>query len=109
MSIYIVRMDHPAGAKWNSFVREHVLYLKDLIKKGKLIASGPLKGTPLRAGFLIFRAENLDEVQALVNADPFMREDLIAELDIQEWDPLFGEFSALSSRTTVSELQDLVD
>ncbi len=109
MSIYIVRMDHPAGTQWDAFVREHVLYLKELINQGKLIASGPLKNTPLRAGFLIFNAANRDEVAAMVNADPFARENLIAELDIQEWDPLFGQLTALSTRTTVSELQDLVD
>ncbi|MDO6406759.1 MAG: YciI family protein [Pantoea sp.] len=109
MSIYIVRMDHPAGPEWNSFVREHVVYLKDLIKQGKLIASGPLKQTPLRAGFLIFNADSREEVSKLVNADPFARENLIAQLDIQEWDPLFGQLTALSSRVTASELQDLVD
>ncbi|MDF7660854.1 YciI family protein [Erwiniaceae bacterium L1_54_6] len=109
MGIYVVRMDHPDGTEWNAFVREHVVYLKTLIKQGKLLASGPLKNTPLRAGFLVFKAETLDEVHAMVNADPFAREDLIAQLDIQEWDPLFGELSGFSSRTTVSELQDLVD
>ncbi|WP_034947559.1 YciI family protein [Erwinia oleae] len=109
MSIYIVRMDHPEGIEWNTVVREHVLYLKELIKQGKLLASGPLKNTPLRAGFLIFRAETRDEVQMMVKADPFARENLIAHLDIQEWDPLFGQLSALSSHLTVDELQDLVD
>ncbi|MCI1034754.1 YciI family protein [Raoultella terrigena] len=109
MGIYIVRMDHPEGTEWNTFVREHVIYLKDLIQKGKLIASGPLKNTPLRAGFLIFRADTVEDVQDMVNADPFMRQDLIAHLDIQEWDPLFGQLSALSSHVTAKELQDLVD
>jgi len=109
MGIFVVRMDHPDGTEWNAFVREHVVYLKVLINQGKLLASGPLKNTPLRAGFLVFQADTLDEVQAMVNADPFAREDLIAHLDIQEWDPLFGELNRFSSRTTVSELQDLVD
>lgn len=109
MSLYIVRMDHPDGSKWNTFVREHVLYLKELIKQGKLIASGPLKNTPLRAGFLVFSANSLDEVTTMVNEDPFARENLIAQLDIQEWDPLFGQLTLLSSRKTIHELQDLVD
>lgn len=43
MHIYIVRMDHPDGTGWNTFVREHVIYLKGLIEQGKLLASGPLK------------------------------------------------------------------
>lgn len=109
MNIYLVRMEHPEGPEWNTFVREHVLYLKELIADGTLIASGPLKNTALRAGFLIFRAEDLQQVHRLVNADPFARENLIVNLEIQQWDPLFGQLSSLSSQQTASELQDLVD
>lgn len=29
----------------------------------------------------------------MINADPFAREALIKHLDIQEWDPLFGQLS----------------
>ncbi|EPJ5712570.1 MULTISPECIES: YciI family protein [Enterobacteriaceae] len=108
MQIYIVRMDHPDGTGWNIFVREHVIYLKGLIEQGKLLASGPLKNTPLRAGFLIFRAETRDEVQSMISADPFAREGLIAKLEIHEWDPLFGQLDRYSSHNTVSELQDLI-
>ncbi|HEY0210639.1 YciI family protein [Acerihabitans sp.] len=109
MSIYVVRMGHPDGLEWSIFVREHVLYLKELIRQGKLIASGPLKNTALRAGFLIFKAETLEEVNAMIGADPFARENLIVQMDIQEWDPLFGKLSGFSSRITVNELSDLVD
>ncbi|MCS5874454.1 YciI family protein [Klebsiella pneumoniae subsp. pneumoniae] len=65
-----------------------VIYLKGLIEQGKLLASGPLKNTPLRAGFLIFRAETRDEVQSMIGADPFARECLIAHLDIQAMGPV---------------------
>lgn len=109
MSIYIVRMDHPDGPEWNTFVLEHVRYLKKLITEGVLIASGPLKGTPLRAGFLIFRAETLAEVKALVGGDPFTRENLIAKLDIQEWDPLFGLLSDISSKNPPKELRSFFE
>ena len=109
MHIYIVRMDHPDGTGWNTFVREHVIYLKGLIEQGKLLASGPLKNTPLRAGFLIFRAETRDEVQSMIGADPFAREGLIAHLDIQQWDPLFGQFSSYSSHNASGDLKDLID
>lgn len=108
MAIYTVRMDHPEGTGWDDWVREHVLYLKGLINAGKLIASGPLKNTPLRAGFLIFNADSLEEVKAMVNADPFAREHLIAALDIQEWDPLFGQLAAFSSHTVPGSMQDLL-
>jgi len=107
MSLYVVRMDHPDGPEWNTLVMEHVLYLKKLIEEGKLIASGPLKGTPLRAGFLIFRADGLDAVKARVAGDPFARENLITQLDIQEWDPLFGLLSDISSKNPPKEIISL--
>ncbi|WP_304168790.1 YciI family protein [Lonsdalea britannica] len=105
MGIYIVRMDHPDGTGWNTHVAEHVRYLQGLIKAGRLIASGPLKDTPLRAGFLIFRAATLDEVKSMIHGDPFTRENLIVRLDIQQWDPLFGQLANLSSQDIPAELQ----
>ena len=107
MSIYIVRMEHPAGDLWNKHVPEHVLYLKELIAQGLLLASGPLKGTPLRAGFLIMRAENRQEVEVMVKGDPFSREDLICGLTIEEWDPLFGMLVDQSSKQLPAELASL--
>lgn len=109
MAIYTVRMDHPDGDKWNQFVLEHVLYLKDLIKQGKLLASGPLKGTPLRAGFLIMQAENEEEVKQLVAGDPFSRENLIVALRIEQWDPLFGMLTDKSSKNVPPELASLFE
>ncbi|CNH86375.1 YciI-like protein [Yersinia frederiksenii] len=109
MNTYIAKMEHPDGPEWNKFVFEHVVYLKDLISQGRVLASGPLKGTPLRAGFIIFRAENSEEVRAMVDADPFAREQLIVTLDIQQWDPLFGMLSDISSKNIPVELQALFE
>ena len=63
-----------------------------------MLASGPLKGTALRAGFLILKADSLQEAQALIEADPFTREDLICGLSIEQWDPLFGMLAEYSSK-----------
>jgi uncharacterized protein YciI len=98
MAFYVVTMTHPDGPEWNRHVVEHVRYLLGLIKAGRLKASGPLKGTPLRAGFLIMVGDGRAEIEAMVAADPFAREGLIASLSIDEWDPLFGAFSTESSR-----------
>jgi len=51
----------------------------------------------LRSGLLIFTVADRDEVDLLIAADPFAKEDLIAKITIVEWDPLFGAFSAESS------------
>ena len=104
MSLFIVRMEHPDGSIWNEYVLEHISYLKTLIENGKLLASGPLKNTPLRAGFLIFRASTRQEVQDLINKDPFARENIISALIIEEWDPLFGLLADESSKKSVSAL-----
>jgi uncharacterized protein len=107
MSIYIVRMEHPEGDQWNTYVLEHVLYLKELIAQGRLLASGPLKETTLRAGFLIMRAQSREEVEAMVQGDPFSREGLICGLTIEKWDPLFGMLVELSSKEPPAELASL--
>jgi uncharacterized protein YciI len=75
----------------------HVVYLKTLVAAGSLRASGPLKGTRLRSGFLIFMVPDRATVEALVAADPFATKGLIESLTITEWDPLFGAFAAESS------------
>ena len=74
---------------------------------GRLLASGPLKGTALRAGFLILKADSLQEAQALIEADPFTREDLICGLSIEQWDPLFGMLAEYfdSAQTLEAERQ----
>lgn len=107
MALYIVRMDHPDGEAWNTHVLEHVQYLQSLIADGRLLASGPLKGTPLRAGFLIMKADSEAEVRAMVDDDPFTREGLIHSLTIEAWDPLFGMLSDHSSQEPPAELASL--
>lgn len=97
MPFFVATMSHPNGAGWNRHLVAHVAYLQDLIAAGSLRASGPLIGTPLRSGFLIFTAPDLTRVEALVAADPFAVEGLIESLTITEWDPLFGAFAAESS------------
>jgi uncharacterized protein YciI len=97
MPFFIVTMSHPDGDGWNRHLAAHVDYLRDLIAAGSLRTSGPLIGTPLRSGFLIFTVPDRTEVEALVAADPFAVENLIESLAISEWDPLFGAFAAESS------------
>ncbi|WP_240503873.1 hypothetical protein [Lonsdalea iberica] len=50
-------------------------------------------------------SQTLDDVKAMIHADPFSRENLIVGLDIQQWDPLFGQLSELSSLDVPAELK----
>lgn len=104
MSIFIARMEHPKGPLWNMYVIEHVEYLQALIEQGHLLTSGPVTDSPLRAGFLIFKADSKLEVQALINEDPFARESIISALTIEQWDPLFGLLAGESSKRLPSDL-----
>ena len=97
MRFFTVTMAHPDGDGWNRHLAAHVAYLETRIADGSLRASGPLKGTPRRSGFLIFTAPDRATVEALVAADPFAIEGLIESLAITEWDPLFGAFASDSS------------
>ena len=107
MPFFLVTMTHPDGDGWDLHVRPHVDYLLELVQKKLLKASGPLKGLPLRAGFLILVAGDRAEVETIVAGDPFAKQDLIVDLTIHEWDPLFGVFEEESSRKfMLSELKN---
>ena len=93
MKFFVVTMSHPDGPGWGEHVLPHVEYLNGLIAAGKLRASGPVVGSTLRAGLLLFTAETRAELDALISADPFAREGLIEELIVTEWNPLFGAFA----------------
>lgn len=97
MAFFTVEMTHPDGEGWGRHAAAHVAYLRRLVAEGTLVASGPLKKTSLRAGFLIMKAGSRAEVEALVEADPFASNGLILSLTIKEWDPLFGAFAAEAS------------
>ena len=84
MAVFIVTMTHPEGDGWGKHVAAHLRYLQGLVAEGTLHASGPLKGTPLRAGFLIFAVPTRADVEALVAQDPFARVGLIETLNIVE-------------------------
>ena len=96
VKFFVVAMTHPDGDGWGRHVMAHVEYLQGLVAQGKLRASGPATGLPLRAGLLIFTVADRAELDALIAADPFAIEGLIAQLIVVEWDPMFGAFAAES-------------
>ena len=78
----------------------HVQYLQGLIEAGKIRASGPVTGLGKRAGFIIVTAVSREDVDRLIAADPFALENLIDELTVLEWDPMFGSFADDPSRSS---------
>lgn len=107
MALYTVRMDHRDASGWNEHVVPHLHYLKSLIDRGSLIASGPLRDAGHHAGFLIFKAASREDVERLVADDPFAKEGLISDLRIEEWDPLFGALGDHSDTSLPPEIASL--
>lgn len=84
-------MSHPDGDGWGQHVEAHVVYLKTLVAQGKLRASGPATGFPLRSGLLIFTVVDRAELDQLIAGDPFAKENLIANITIVAWDLSLGD------------------
>ena len=62
-----------------------------------LKASGPLKDAADKAALLLIEAADRAALDAIIARDPFAAHGLIADLVVEEWDPLFGVFNDPSS------------
>jgi len=98
MPMFAVTYTHPNEAEWRQHLMAHIDYLRALLKTGELRASGPLNGTAVRSAMLIMSAENREALMATIAKDPFAIEGLIEDMTVTEWDPIFGAFTAESSR-----------
>jgi len=70
----------------------HRVWLAEQLESGALLASGPMVDRP--AALLIFNAESIEELNALLDQDPYEQAGVIGERTIEEWNPVFGPFSS---------------
>ncbi len=98
MTLYLVTYDHPDAEGWARHLLPHAGWLQDRLADGSLLASGPVVGASERTAVLILVAPDRAALDALVATDPFAIENLIADLNVREWDPIFGAFNDRSSR-----------
>jgi len=70
----------------------HRVWLSEQFESGALLASGPMVDRP--AALLIFRANSIEELNALLDQDPYEQAGVIGERTIEEWNPVFGPFSS---------------
>ena len=75
----------------------HVMWLREQVAAGVLRASGPIVDAATKRAMLIIAAEDEATVRAIVDTDPFAIHGLIADMEIAEWDPIFGAFNSDSS------------
>lgn len=73
-----------------AFRPEHRAHLAELHSQGVVALSGPLAdGAP--GALVIVRADSADAALAALDADPFWREQVIAERTAREWTVVVGE------------------
>ena len=73
---------------------EHCVYFCLLVEVGFFKVSGLYVGADRDSALLIFSADNVDQVRALVADDPMSVNDVLDSLTITEWNPLLGVFAS---------------
>ena len=73
MKYYILngtfRPDRPEGPAFKEALDAHHAYLNPMVASGKILVSGPKPGG---GGIMLLKAEDMAEVQALIDNDPFV-------------------------------------
>ncbi|MFM5903599.1 MAG: YciI family protein [Microbacteriaceae bacterium] len=93
MAVFAVTYTYDASPDQLSAIRPtHREFLAELLNKGVLLASGPM--VDLAAALLVVKADSVDEVAAILDADPFEIAGFIGERTIAQWNPVFGPWSA---------------
>ena len=69
----------------------HRAWLTEQLQAGSLLASGPMVNRP--AALLIWKAEDIESLNQLLDNDPFEIAGVITERTIEEWNTVFGPWS----------------
>ena len=93
MSVFVVTYGYSADEiELNQIRPTHRVWLKEQLDSGRLLASGPMVDRP--SALLVWSAESIEELNALLDQDPFEIAGMIGERTIEQWNPIFGPFSA---------------
>jgi uncharacterized protein YciI len=93
MPVFAVRYVYSATSDQLNEIRPvHREWLADLLKKGDLLASGPMVNDP--ESLLIFTLESETALNSLLDNDPFEIAGFIESRSIQQWNPVLGPFSS---------------
>lgn len=72
----------------------HVEFLKSQFDGGRLVRSGPFGPEDAPGALLIIQGDSRADVEALMDQDPFFRNNLIQERSIRQWNIFFGADAA---------------
>jgi len=92
--LYVVLLeDEPKNADARpKYLKDHVAYLETLL--GKIRSAGPLTDTKTNTaagGIWIIEAGSADEVQKMLEADPFYKAGLRKSIRILAWKQVFAD------------------
>lgn len=91
LKLFVI-FSHGKGLDVTPYLADHLQYMIELEREGKLFASGPL-GDPSKAdGMTIIRAANEEEVQRIALKDPFVIHG-IRTFKIVPWTVMEGSLS----------------
>ena len=62
---------------------EHRNYVQELFDSGSIRMSGPLADDT--GAYILYVADDMDAARALVEADPYVREGVVREVSLREW------------------------
>ncbi|MFR9730461.1 YciI family protein [Saccharopolyspora sp. MS10] len=89
MAKFVVEMVYGQDEEKRLAVRPaHRDYAKELAERGELLAAGPYQDGA--GAQLIYEAPDEAAVRGLLDADPYLREGVLASTTIREWNALVG-------------------
>ncbi len=71
---------------------EHRAFLRELLEKGQVLATGPYTDDEAAGALLIFRTETVEALGDILAADPFAIQGLVEHAQVRTWNPVMGPF-----------------
>ena len=71
------------------FRANHLASVQKYFENGKLLLGGTLE-PPYQEAVLVFQTNTLEEVQAFVDADPYVQNGLVSSYTIKKWNVAIG-------------------
>lgn len=97
MNVYLVRYHHADTLAWHEHLAAHTQWLLQQLTNHTLLASGPIETTTGRGAVLIMEAADRATLDAILATDPYLQHDLVDDLRVTPWNPLFGAFQGIST------------
>ncbi|MDV6011171.1 YciI family protein [Haloechinothrix sp. LS1_15] len=68
----------------------HREFVRELAEQGRVAVAGPLADDS--GGIMLVQADDLDDLHAVIDTDPYYTEDAIAHRSIREYKPVLGSW-----------------